>query len=59
MLPKNITPAQILELRTQIYVAVINSASKSDLSKDQVPEIANKIWDRITEPLLEGEKKNA
>jgi hypothetical protein len=55
-LPKGISVTQALDRRTEVYIAVINSASKHGLEKGEVPEIANKIWDKIIEPLLEEKK---
>lgn len=59
MLPKGITASELLKARVTIYEAVINSASKNNLDKSEVPGIAEKIWDKIIEPLVEPEKPNS
>lgn len=52
----------LLQERVKVYIAVINSASSANLSKDEVPKIADTIWEAILKPLgikMEGNPQSA
>lgn len=53
---KGVTQPDILKARITIYEAVIKTASAGSLQKAEVIPIAEKIWDKIIEPLLEDKK---
>lgn len=48
--------SDILKLRTELYIAVINSASRNSLDKNEVPRIAEAIWKAISDPKAHSER---